>query len=156
MNRENFMKWLEEKLIPNIPANSVVIFDNAPYHSVQENKVPTKSSTKKTMIDWLTANGISHNPAERKWELFQLIQQHKPPEDEKNYVVDRVLSSYGHTPLRTPPYMCDLNPIELIWAQLKHFVRSRNTTGDISIRNLIEQVQLGIASITPTINFMYV
>ncbi|XP_050301482.1 uncharacterized protein LOC126739728 [Anthonomus grandis grandis] len=73
MNRENFMKWLEEKLIPNIPANSVVIFDNAPYHSVQENKVPTKSSTKKTMIDWLTANGISHNPAERKWELFNNI-----------------------------------------------------------------------------------
>lgn len=57
MNRENFLKWLEEKLLPNIPQESVIVFDNAPYHSVQENKVPTKSSLKKDMIEWLTNNG---------------------------------------------------------------------------------------------------
>lgn len=52
-------------------------------------------------------------------------------------------------PLRTPPYMCELNPIELIWAQLKHFVRSHNTTGELSIKALMEQVEQGLASITP-------
>lgn len=59
MNRENFTKWLTEKLLPNIPANSIIVLDNAPYHSVQENKTPTKSSLKKDIISWLSAKGTS-------------------------------------------------------------------------------------------------
>ncbi|XP_050311254.1 uncharacterized protein LOC126746895 [Anthonomus grandis grandis] len=80
MNRENFMKWLEEKLILNIPANSVVIFDNAPYHSVQENKVPTKSSSKKTMIDWLTANASQKLEVNR---LTLVLEANGTPVDEE-------------------------------------------------------------------------
>jgi len=57
MNRDNFIKWLQEKLLPNIPKNSVIVFDNAPYHSVQEDKIPTKSSLKKDMITWLLKKG---------------------------------------------------------------------------------------------------
>lgn len=61
MNKENFCKWLEEKLLPNIPPNSVIVLDNAPYHSVQENKTPTKSSSKKDIMDWLGKKGKLHN-----------------------------------------------------------------------------------------------
>jgi hypothetical protein len=32
MNSVNFEKWLNEKVIPNLPLNSVVVMDNAPYH----------------------------------------------------------------------------------------------------------------------------
>jgi len=35
MNHINFVKWLQEKLIPGLPANSVVVMDNAAYHNVQ-------------------------------------------------------------------------------------------------------------------------
>lgn len=58
MNRENFTRWLTEKLLPNIPANSVIVLDNAPYHCVQEDKIPTKSSLKKDMVAWLTRKGV--------------------------------------------------------------------------------------------------
>lgn len=60
MNQENFTKWLEEKFLPNIESwpNSVVVLDNAPYHSVQEDKVPTKSSLKSDMVKWLSNKGI--------------------------------------------------------------------------------------------------
>lgn len=78
-----------------------------------------------------------------------MVQLHKPPGDQKNYVVDRIIKSHGHIPLRTPPYMCELNPIELIWAQLKHYVRSHNTTGDVPIKILMELIEQGFASITP-------
>lgn len=57
MNSENFVKWLEQKLLPNIPPESVLILDNASYHSVQEDKVPTKSALKQDMIDWLLKKG---------------------------------------------------------------------------------------------------
>lgn len=57
MNKENFTKWLKEKLLPNIPNNSVIVLDNAPYHSVQEDKTPTKSSLKKDIVSWLSSKG---------------------------------------------------------------------------------------------------
>lgn len=93
--------------------------------------------------------GIPHDPASRKMELYELVQMHKPPPTEKQYVIDRVIRSYGHTPLRTPPYMCELNPIEMIWAQLKRYIRSRNTTGEFTIKKLGELLQEAIASISP-------
>ena len=46
-NAENVVKWIEQKLLSNIPNNSVIVMDNAPYHSVQENKPPTKSNSRR-------------------------------------------------------------------------------------------------------------
>lgn len=80
--------------------------------------------------------------------MFELVQRHKPPNNEKNYVVDNIIRQYGHTPLRTPPYMCELNPIEMAWAQIKHFIRDRNTSGDFSISKLRELLDEAIASVT--------
>ena len=34
----------------------------------------------------------------------------------------------GHEVLRLPPYHCELNPIELIWGDLKGFVGRENST----------------------------
>ncbi|KAJ8915919.1 hypothetical protein NQ315_015534 [Exocentrus adspersus] len=148
MNYDNFSKWLTEKLLPNIPPNSIVVLDNAPYHSVLEDKVPTKSTTKKDMILWLSKRNITHDPALRKMELYEIVQANKPPEDEKNYKIDRIIRSNGHIPLRTPPYMCELNPIELAWAQVKSYIRSRNTMGDFSIQSLFQVTEEAIASVT--------
>lgn len=66
MNRENFEKWLTEKLLPNIPQNSVIVFDNAPYHSQVENKIPTKYSTKTEISSWLDKNHLNYNASWRK------------------------------------------------------------------------------------------
>lgn len=149
MNRDNFTKWLTEKLLPNIPPNSIIVLDNAPYHSVQEDKVPTKSSLKKDMVAWLSKKGITHDPTARKFALFELVQLHKPPGDQKNYAIDTIIKNQGHIPLRTPPYMCELNPIELAWAQIKRYIRDHNTSGDLSIAKLKEVLDIAIASVTP-------
>lgn len=61
MNSENFMKWVKEKLLPNIPPNSVLVVDNAPYHNVQSDKCPTQSSRKDVIKEWLKRNGIQYN-----------------------------------------------------------------------------------------------
>lgn len=40
-----------------VPQNTVIVIDNAPYHGEQQDKVPTKSATKKAMIEWLPRHG---------------------------------------------------------------------------------------------------
>ncbi|KAJ4442360.1 hypothetical protein ANN_03946 [Periplaneta americana] len=37
MNSTNFERWVNTQLLPNLPEKSVVVMDNAPYHSIQEN-----------------------------------------------------------------------------------------------------------------------
>ena len=38
---------------------------------------------------------------------------------EKRYVVDEILMKHIHLPLHLPPYHPDLNPIELVWGEIK-------------------------------------
>ncbi|KAJ8887477.1 hypothetical protein PR048_013692 [Dryococelus australis] len=45
------VKWLREKLIPNMPCNSVFTTDNVPYHCVPVNKDPTPNSRKELQTD---------------------------------------------------------------------------------------------------------
>nr|CAH7748138.1 unnamed protein product [Callosobruchus chinensis] len=79
---------------------------------------------------------VLDNAPLRKIELFEITSVHKPPSDEKNYKIDNLIRSFGHTPLRTPPYMCQFNPIGLIWAQIKFFIGSRNTSGEFTLKML--------------------
>ena len=38
MYYDNFSKWLQSMLLPNLPPNHVVVLDNAGYRKVQDNK----------------------------------------------------------------------------------------------------------------------
>jgi transposase len=114
MNFQNYEKWLREKLIPNLPPNSVIVIDIAPYHNVLLERTPTSNSRKVDMINWLSSHGIPCSDDMFKPQLYRLIQIHKPRA--QKYVVDHILASYGHTVLRLPPYHPDLSPNEMIWS----------------------------------------
>ena len=69
-------------------------------------------------------------------ELLDLVKKRANPT--KTYVVDELARERGHEVVRLAPYNCDLNPIELIWSQLKKYVRPRNATGRLEkVRELI-------------------
>ncbi|CAH2105951.1 unnamed protein product [Euphydryas editha] len=112
MNAHNFTKWITEKLIPNLHEPSIIVFDNAPYHSVITNKASTSSSRIEEIKNWLIENNVEFDPRLRKPNLLTLVKQHKP---QPIYEIDELLGENGHTVVRLPPYHCDLNPIELIW-----------------------------------------
>lgn len=124
MNFENYQKWIKEKLLPNLQPKSVVIIDNAPYHNKQVNKCPTSASTKAVMQAWLRQHDIPYAEGALKPELYGLIQTVKPKF--KSYVIDQLFTDYGHNVLRLPPYHPNLNPIEMVWAQMKQYVAERN------------------------------
>ncbi|XP_046687431.1 uncharacterized protein LOC124373082 [Homalodisca vitripennis] len=146
MNGNNFEKWAEEKLLPNLPQKSVIVMDNAPYHCHQENKAPTKYAVKKEMIDWLQSNNIQCSADMKKFQLYELIEKHKPKE--KVYRIDVALKRRGHAVLRLPPYMCELNPIELAWAKIKRVVKGNNIRGDLSLTKLEEATREAQSSVS--------
>ena len=60
MNYEVFAKWFMEKLIPNIPDNSLIVMDNASYHNLlSSHSAPTPTCSKKKIQDWLEKNNIA-------------------------------------------------------------------------------------------------
>lgn len=120
MNKEMFMKWVEEQLIPNLKEPSLIIMDNASYHSAMKNKPPTLSSKKDEMIRWLEENGIRFERKCNKTDLYKLIKDNSNKQNKK-YIIDELFEKYGHKVLRTPPYHCQFNAIELAWATCKRY-----------------------------------
>ncbi|CAG4943652.1 unnamed protein product [Parnassius apollo] len=108
MNATNFHNWVSHKLKNKLAPNSVVVMDNASYHCVQVKKKPTMSSLKRDMQDWLRERNVEFTPDNTK------------SQSEKIYVIDEILKASGHIVLRLPPYHPDLNPIELVWADIKN------------------------------------
>jgi len=118
MNWDNFSKWFESQLLPNIPAESVVILDNAKYHNViVENSFPSNSSSKEQLRLWLTRNGYPWREDMLKSELLELCTRLAPVPE---YRLDKLAAEHGIRILRTPPYHPELQPIETCWAVVKN------------------------------------
>ena len=69
------------------------------------------------MIELKAHNIPVPNPVPRNAVLSQKV---KEANIAKRCVIDEIARACGHEVLRLPPYHCTLNPIELVWAQLKH------------------------------------
>lgn len=82
---------------------------------------------------------IPRTPDMRNVDLMVLIYKHKPLE--KSFKIDELIKNRRHTVLRLPPFMCELNSIELACARMKYYIRERNITGDMSITSLIDLTQ---------------
>ena len=136
MNSQTFKKWFIEQLLPNIPARSLIIMDNAPYHNMQLNKAPSGSSRKGEIIKWLSDNKIAHDSSHTRAELLQLVQLHK--KSNLRYDIDELAATTGHKVLRLPPYYCQFNPIELIWAQVKDDIKKKNSNNKQHMKRVEE------------------
>lgn len=139
MNSKNFDKWIRQKLLPNLPPHSVNIASKL-------TRVPSKYALKSEMIDWLLRRGAACDPGMRKQALYSMIEALRPRE--KTFQIDSILQSFGHTTIRLPPYMCDLNAIELAWAKMKRVIRDNNVTGDLSLKSLNNLTNVAVQSIS--------
>jgi transposase len=50
-----------------------------------------------------------------KAELLGIVKNNK---QQKEYVIDSIVSQHGHKVLGLPPYHCQFNPIEMVWGYL--------------------------------------
>ncbi|XP_039282804.1 uncharacterized protein LOC111061493 isoform X6 [Nilaparvata lugens] len=125
MNSSLFKEWFVDKLLCRLEEGSVIVMDNASYHSALRDKIPDSKWKKNEIIEWLSVRNIPHDPTLTNAELLS-IKEIKTAEN--RYELDCIANEMGHEVVRLPPYHCLYNPIEWIWAQVKREVASRNTT----------------------------
>ncbi|XP_072403344.1 uncharacterized protein [Diabrotica undecimpunctata] len=129
MNSDNFEKWFVHQLLPNLEEPSLIIMDNASYHSTLLEKIPNASWTKHSLIEWLTNRNINYSMSMMKFELMAIVKKHLP---EKIFKLDRLALQYGHQVLRLPPYHCQFNPIENVWSDCKRYYDANITTAGVT------------------------
>ncbi|XP_050722331.1 uncharacterized protein LOC127001587 [Eriocheir sinensis] len=124
---ECFRTWLENQLLPNISNNSLIIVNNSPGHSKLGVQVPNRSMKKSDIIHWLVENNIAHDSSISKSELLYLAYSNK---DKYAYEIDQIAHGKGHEVLRLPPYHDHLNPIALIWDNVKSEIKREFSNAD--------------------------
>jgi len=125
MNAEVYKEWFLQ-LLNHLEEPSIIVMDNASYHSTLAENYPKSSSRKLDVQKWLTDKNFSYSPLETLIELKIKVKNTMPRE--KSYHLDEVALKRGHEVIRLPPYHCQYNPIQLIWAQLKNQVSKKNNT----------------------------
>lgn len=75
MNQQNFLQWFENQLLKNLTKPSVIVIDNAPYHSMLLTKTPNTSWNKAAIQEWLTTNKIEFAYTMLKVELLQIVNR---------------------------------------------------------------------------------
>lgn len=142
MNAEVFEMWFSSILM-RVEPGSVIVMDNASYHSRRIEKIPTSASRKAEIMNWLKAKNLQFDETMLKVQLLDIVRVRKSKYIK--YATDEMARELGITVLRLPPYHCELNPIELIWAQVKNEVASKNQTFKLKeIKGLLENAMAGV------------
>ncbi|VEN36202.1 unnamed protein product, partial [Callosobruchus maculatus] len=114
-------------------------------HSRRLEKVPTNASRKLDIQNWLRSKNISFDESLLEVELLQIVNEHRS-EYNKYTGIDEMAKEQNKIVLRRPPYHCELNPIELVWAEIKNTVAEKNTT--FKFADVKNHFQEAIGSIT--------
>lgn len=150
INGEKFIGWMQQRLFPTVqklyPGKKMyLVLDNAKYHHHRGPDWFSPSAKKKGQLaDFLrqrTVESITVDdgrtiPASKfsanagkvaggptLAQLKQAVKQHLAAHPEINTTVpQQLMSDEGYELLYTPPYISDLQPIEMIWAFTKALV----------------------------------
>ena len=118
-NGTNFVDWFKTQLLPNLSQPSLIHFDNAKYHRTKPATTCTPSGYRLKRAELqrvLTVSGISFAA---KDTVATLRKKLKAYVDTVEPEVVQLSKQQGHEVLYTPPYHCDLQPIEMVWSQVK-------------------------------------
>ncbi|EFO90677.1 hypothetical protein CRE_08102 [Caenorhabditis remanei] len=126
MNAHSYQQYME-RVLPAIAAaappgrHPVLVIDNASIHTPIQ-KIPVSTSTKPVIAEFLESQAERFMSANGGRVVM------------KKYGVDEMAKEYGVIIIRLPPYHCCLNPIELVWGQMKgHLKQKRKTTDKIQV-----------------------
>jgi len=73
INGDVFYAWLTQALIPELPANTVVVMDNASFHKRADMIEAIEQSG--AQLEWLPLYSSDLNPIEKKWAQAKAIRK---------------------------------------------------------------------------------
>ncbi|CAI6344585.1 unnamed protein product [Macrosiphum euphorbiae] len=143
MNGDSFYDWFCG-ILPLLDDNSIIVMDNAFYHSVKLDPAPTMAWKKNKIIQWWEDKNVVVDTKMIKLDLIDKVKEIRATE---NNVIDEKARETNKIVLRLPPYNCELNPIELAWSVVKNHVKQNNTTFKLNdVRQLLID---GVQRVTP-------
>lgn len=122
---EIYKSWICESVIPALEKPSVIVVHNICFQEKLTDSRPTKLSSKKEMVDYLRSRGIPCEEMMRKFALMSMTQNIIEKEKSVDHF-ENLFAAHGHTVVRLPMHMCDLNPMELIWRNIRDFVEANH------------------------------
>lgn len=114
----------------NLEEPNIIVMNNASYHFTLLEDYPKSNSKKADVQQWLREKKIDFSPVETPDKLRAKVKLAIPRG--KIYKLDQLTRQMGQEVVRLPPYHCQYNLIELIWAQFKERVAEKNSTFKIA------------------------
>jgi hypothetical protein len=93
MNADSFKDWFIKRFLNYLEEESIIIMDNARYHSTITDKVPNTGSCKKYIQEWLQKNCAEYDPTETIPELLLCVAPCKSLEKENE--LDQIVNGNG-------------------------------------------------------------
>ncbi|KPI99239.1 hypothetical protein RR46_05423 [Papilio xuthus] len=131
-----FEEWFE-KILPKLEKNSVILMDSAPYHIRRPDIIPNWQWSTNDIERWFSTSGLEYYENSSKVLLLHTIKEAKieqPP-----FIIDTMAMKYNIEIIRTPQFHYDLNPINVIWAEIKKIVAKR-TLNIEHLREIVDSV----------------
>ncbi|EGD82669.1 hypothetical protein PTSG_03330 [Salpingoeca rosetta] len=144
-----FERWMQT-LLATLDArgikNTIIVMDNAKYHKSLPADTPKQSWKKAAMVEACTARGLPVSDTDTRALLWARLRDHiaqtvKP-------VVVQMAEDAGHEVLWTPPHYSDLQPIEIVWANVKGDV-GRQYNYDTTFKDVRQRLDEAFATLTP-------
>lgn len=146
MTWERIKSWICNKVLPQLETPSVIVVHNMGFIG---RPVSKRSSSKKDMASYLRSRGIPCEEVMRRFTLMSLTEATSDKEKVNHF--ENLLAAHGHTIVQLPTNMCDLNPMELAWHQIREYIKSVNdipTCGPLSSSRLQHFVRKTIKCVT--------
>ncbi|XP_033228901.1 uncharacterized protein LOC117180511 [Belonocnema kinseyi] len=143
MNKQHFEEWFR-KILQKIPTMSVIVIDQAPYHTMLDPELrnPTLAWKEASIIKWVQKRKIPLSVGVEAHEMLtirDLLNMSKPYWYPKCYLLEKITRKMRGDDVKLlwiPVAHCELNAIELIWAHVKRTVFAENST--FKIKDVLE------------------
>lgn len=127
INGEIFLNLFKNRIIDNLEKKSLIIMDNASYHSYYKDKsyFNPKTANKTEIIDFLKSKGKIYFDSNvlKKFLVEEALKFWEKPQND----IEKIAEKNGHKILYLPPYHPEYNPIEYVWAKMKNFIADNPT-----------------------------
>jgi len=123
--------------------------DGAKYHVRQENPTPKTDSSLGDIKEWFAVNNLDvpRRPNGRSMTRLDLLDHVKNLNIRPVYASYEIADGHGHTIMKTPPYHCECQPIEMLWGMVKNPIASNPNMNEtyLTLRNRLLD---GFATVT--------